>query len=45
MTGKPLLEVEHLSVGYMTQKGLATAVDDVSFSIHENEIVGIVGES
>lgn len=45
MTGKPVLEVEHLSVGYMTPKGLATAVDDVSFTILENEIVGIVGES
>lgn len=45
MTGSPILEVEHLSVGYMTARGLATAVDDVSFTILENEIVGIVGES
>lgn len=45
MNGKPVLEVDDLSVAYVTRKGLATAVDRVSFSIGENEIVGLVGES
>ncbi|MCL6452270.1 MAG: ABC transporter ATP-binding protein [Alicyclobacillus sp.] len=45
MARRPVVEVEHLSVGYMTPRGLATAVDDVSFTIYENEIVGVVGES
>lgn len=45
MTGSPLLKVENLSVGYMTRKGLVTAVDDVNLTIFENEIVGLVGES
>ena len=40
--GKPVLKVENLSA--LSDKGL-TALDDVSFSIHEGEILGIAGVS
>lgn len=45
MTDMPVLEVEDLSVRYVTSRGLATAVDGVSFTIHAHETVGLVGES
>jgi len=41
----PLLEVEHLRVTIPTRSGVFTAVDDVSFSIAEGEVLGVVGES
>jgi peptide/nickel transport system ATP-binding protein len=41
----PLLEVEHLTVEFPTDDGLVHAVDDVSFSVRANEVLGIVGES
>jgi oligopeptide/dipeptide ABC transporter ATP-binding protein len=41
----PLLEVQHLSVEFATDDGLVHAVDDVSFSVAANEVLGIVGES
>ncbi|MBE0647044.1 MAG: ABC transporter ATP-binding protein [Bacteroidales bacterium] len=45
MKEDPLLEVEHLSVRFRSD-GLETlAVDDISFRIRQQEIVGIVGES
>jgi len=40
-----LLEVENLKTQFKTEDGLVKAVDGVSFSIDENEIIGIVGES
>jgi oligopeptide/dipeptide ABC transporter ATP-binding protein len=40
-----LLEVKHLRTQFKTDDGLVKAVDDVSFTIAEKEIVGIVGES
>ncbi|MBM7634747.1 ABC transporter ATP-binding protein [Geomicrobium sediminis] len=40
-----LLNVEQLRTHFFTEKGTVTAVDDVSFTIHEGEIVGLVGES
>ena len=45
MKSAPLLEVSHLKVHFQTPAGQLTAVDDVSFSVHRGEIVGIVGES
>lgn len=41
----PIMEVEHLTTQIPTQRGLLTAVDDVSFTLESGEIFGIVGES
>lgn len=40
-----MLEVNHLSTHFFTDRGEIPAVDDVSFAIHEKEVLGIVGES
>ena len=40
-----LLEVKNLSVGFKTRKDIQRAVDNVSFSMSDGEIVGVVGES
>ena len=40
-----LLEVRNLSVAFETERGLSTAVDDISFTIPRGSCVGIVGES
>ncbi len=42
---QPLLEVKNLRVGFQTDHGLLTAVDDVDFSVEEGKTLGIVGES
>ncbi|GAU82773.1 ABC transporter ATP-binding protein [Bosea sp. 2KB_26] len=41
----PLLEVENLSVEFPTSTGVMRAVDGVSLSLEEGEILGVVGES
>ena len=41
----PLLSVDHLSVGFRTEAGVARVVDDLSFAIGPGRIVGLVGES
>lgn len=41
----PVVEVRNLRVEIPTRRGTLTAIDDVSFSIGEGEIVGVVGES
>lgn len=41
----PLLEVIDLHTQFNTDVGLVKAVNGVSYSVYENEIVGIVGES
>jgi peptide/nickel transport system ATP-binding protein len=41
----PLLEVEHLTTRFATDRGQLTAVDDVSLTLDRGEMLGIVGES
>ena len=45
MSGAPVLEVENLTVALRTARGMRRAVDGVSFSIGEGEILGVAGES
>ncbi len=40
-----LLEVKNLQTQFKTESGLVRAVNDVSYHIDEQEIVGVVGES
>jgi len=52
-TGAPLLEAEHLQIHFPIRGGLPLnrkvgevhAVSDVSFTLHEGETLGVVGES
>ncbi len=41
----PVLEVDGLSVVYESNGQLANAVNDVSFTVNQGQIVGLVGES
>ncbi len=41
----PILDVRDLRVEFRTPIGVVRAVDGLSYQVHENEIVGIVGES
>jgi oligopeptide/dipeptide ABC transporter ATP-binding protein len=41
----PLLEVSDLQIDYRTSAGNLTAVDGIDFTVDENEIFGLVGES
>ena len=40
-----LLEVRAVSIEYRTQQGPLKAVNDVSFSLGQNDTLGLVGES
>ena len=42
---KTVLEVRHLSTSFKTDRGVVTAVDDVSFDLRAGETLGVVGES
>ena len=42
---QPLLEIEDLHVDFPTQGGMLHAVDGVSLSLDEGDVLGIVGES
>jgi len=42
---KPILKVKDLKVYYHTDRGSVQAVDGISFTMHEGECFGIVGES
>jgi oligopeptide/dipeptide ABC transporter ATP-binding protein len=44
-TDGPLLEVTDYHVGFRTERGLAKAVDGVTFTLDRGETLGIVGES
>lgn len=41
----PLLSVRNLTTVFATRKGEVKAVDDVSFDLGKNEVLGIVGEN
>ena len=41
----PLLDVDHLSIGYRTAGGLQLAVERVSFTVERGGSMGLVGES
>ena len=43
--GESLLEVDGLVMRYQTKVGEVSAVEDVTFTIHQGEAVGLVGES
>ncbi len=45
MSGGQVLEVDNLTVALRTARGIRRAVDGVSFSIGEGEILGVAGES
>jgi ABC-type glutathione transport system ATPase component len=40
-----VIDVSQLSVEYVTQFGRTPAVRDLSFTIHQQEVYGLVGES
>lgn len=40
-----LLQVENLKTYFRTYRGIVKAVDDVSFHVNDQEIIGLVGES
>jgi len=44
-TGAPLLEVRDLTVGFRTEDGRVSAVDQVSFEARAGELLAVVGES
>jgi peptide/nickel transport system ATP-binding protein/oligopeptide transport system ATP-binding protein len=43
--GDPILEVDHLKVDFSTDEGVVHAVDDVSFTLRDGEVLAVVGES
>ena len=45
MSQEPLLRVEELTTHFFTEAGVVRAVDGISFTVNESEIVGLVGES
>ncbi|MFP6694067.1 MAG: ATP-binding cassette domain-containing protein, partial [Pirellulales bacterium] len=42
---KSILKVRNLSTCFKTDRGVVTAVDDISFELNRGETLGVVGES
>lgn len=42
---KAILQVKGLQTSFFTDDGVIPAVDNIDFSVHEGEVLGIVGES
>ncbi|MFP3915241.1 MAG: ABC transporter ATP-binding protein [Actinomycetota bacterium] len=42
---QPLLEVDELVMRYQIKAGAVSAAEDISFTVHQGEAVGLVGES
>ena len=45
MNTPQILQVGNLQVGFRTDTGYVSAVNGISFDLHEGETLGIVGES
>jgi oligopeptide/dipeptide ABC transporter ATP-binding protein len=43
--GRPVLEIEDLRVEFRSLRGVVKALNGVNLTVHEREIVGLVGES
>lgn len=41
----PVLDIQHLTIGFPIGERLAKVVDDISFTVRKGEMVGLVGES
>ncbi|MFG2365167.1 dipeptide/oligopeptide/nickel ABC transporter permease/ATP-binding protein [Streptomyces mirabilis] len=44
-TGRPVLSVENLAIGFDTRHGGVDIVDGIGFDVHPGEVLGLVGES
>ena len=40
-----LLEIANIKTYFFTEEGVVKAVDDISFDIYTNEVLGLVGET
>ncbi len=45
MTKSPLLSIRNLSIGFETDEGFVSAVENISFKLEEAQTMGLVGES
>src|SRR5690606_19049236 len=45
MMTEPVLDIRNLKVDFVTRRGVAHVLDDVSFSVAAGELLAIVGES
>ncbi|MGW1497462.1 dipeptide/oligopeptide/nickel ABC transporter permease/ATP-binding protein [Streptomyces mirabilis] len=44
-TGRPVLSVENLAIGFEARHGGVDIVDGIGFEVHPGEVLGLVGES